>query len=130
MSRDRYVVHTIESTAWLLGSCADKAKTNAILERAHEMLSNVWTCEYKFSKGEPGLIFAFWDAVAGSLNKSIVYSFQALTGEQVNPPGEVGNVRLTFQASQAARYLIIQIGLNDRMGREDYDLICEKADVI
>jgi hypothetical protein len=127
MGRERYVVSTIESTAWLVGSHADKAHTNAILERATEMLVRAWTCEYNVSKGEHCRIFAFWDAVAGSLNKSIVYSFQAAFGEIVNPPGDVGNVRLTFQSNKGARYIVIHIGLYDRLRREDYDMICEKA---
>jgi hypothetical protein len=129
MSRISYVMHTIQSTCWLVGSCNDGTQSDAIMQRACEMLSNVWTCEYKASKGNLALTQWFWDSVSGSFDPRIVYHFHARFGEDVNPPGDIGNVKLTFQSNPAGRLLMLRLTLNDRVQREDYELICEKYEI-
>jgi hypothetical protein len=120
MSRVDYAIKTVASAAHLLASCQDSHVTDTIMARATQMLNNVWSVEYRALKATapehlPSAIKAFWDAVSAGLVTTIdrhCYSFQAIHGEEVNPPGQEGNVHIAFQANGCVSYFVTILGVH------------------
>lgn len=113
MSRANYAIKTIASAAHLLGSCSNVGQIDAIVIRMNDMLVNVWGVEHRALKANtpkqhlPVAIQAFWDSVSAGLvtvTDAPCYSFQAIYGEEANPPGWEGVVHIRFQASRSVTF--------------------------
>jgi len=120
MSREHYTAKTVASAAHLLESCADAGQIDTIMARMTEMLNNVWDFEYRKLKREnapvalPVMCRVFWDKVAYELVCTVdklVYSFMAVYGEEVNPPGQEGNVHISFRANGCVSFFVTQLKL-------------------
>ncbi|MGV0949258.1 MAG: hypothetical protein ACOYB3_01205 [Azonexus sp.] len=120
MSRTNYAIKTVASAAHLLASCQDDHVTNTIMARTTQMLNNVWKVEHSNLKATtppehlPIAIRAFWDEVSAGLVTTIdrhCYSFQAIHGEQVNPPGQEGNVHIQFQAYHTVSFFVTTLSI-------------------
>lgn len=120
MSRIHYVVKTIASAAHLLASCADLHQIDTIMARTTAMLNAVWEIEHRaieaiaLSENRRVATKAFWDAVSYELVCTLdkhCYSFLAVHGEEVNPPGTKGNVHISFQANQSVSFFLTKLSL-------------------
>ena len=120
MSRANYAIKTVASAAHLLASCEDDHVTNTIMARATQMLNSVWGIEHSNLKATtppehlPIAIKAFWDEVSFGLvctTDKHCYRFQAIHGEEVNPPGQEGNVHIQFQANRSIAYFVTTLSI-------------------
>ena len=115
-----YTIKTVASAAHLLASCLDSQTTDVVMARATHMLNSVWTVKHRALKAStppeylPIAIKAFWDEVSAGLVTTIdhhCYTFQAIHGEEVNPPGQEGNVHISFQAYRSVSYFVANLKL-------------------
>jgi len=122
MSRELYMVKTVASAAHLLASCVDVHQIDTIMARMTEMLNAVWEVEHRaieaiaLSENRRVATKAFWDAVSYELVCTVdkhCYSFLAVYGEEVNPPGTKGNVHITFQANRSVSFFLTKLKLSD-----------------
>lgn len=112
LGRVNYAVKTVAAAAHLLGTCDDDGVANAVLGRAQTMIERVWSVEYRNLKSKtlqanlPVAIKVFWDEVSRLLvttEDRHCYFFQAIHGEEANPPGVEGRVQITFKANNSAQ---------------------------
>lgn len=111
MNRFTYIKNCIKSAVFLSSSSfvTDEQK-EFILSAANKMMNEAWKVEYiSYSKSFGGefldvQIRQFWHQMTNDLeteNDLLVYSFNAIYGEEVNPPGIKGNVEITIQPNKS-----------------------------
>jgi len=114
-----YVVKTFESAAHLLGGSASNTHVCAIMERITFMLNRLWfvqhrrieeMCPPSLIDGYRVLVGEFWNKVSEELvTQKKLYSFEAVYGVEVNPPGERGNVHISFQANNSVQFFTLKL---------------------
>lgn len=120
MGRSNYIKKCIAYSSFFVGSSMiDYSTKERILSAANVMMNEAWKIEYRSYK-EPHKqlqIQAFWDDIHTDLvSQGEVYDMEARFGEDVNPPGEEGNVFVWVQpnASVARHTFRLSIKGNER----------------
>lgn len=118
MSRIDYAVKTIDSAAHLLASCDDVAQMDAIIGRMTTMLNKVWAFEHRTILREApaeswnAASGVFWDGVhTGLVATGKLHAFSAVYGEEVNPPGQAGNVVIYFQPLKVVSRFVANLSI-------------------
>jgi hypothetical protein len=115
-----YIIKTVAAAAHLCGSCPDPGQIDSVMARATDMLNSVWTpCYKRFERETPPehlnvALAVFWDHISYELVATTakhVYFFRAIYGEEVNSPGEKGNVHISIQPNNSAHLLVTKLKL-------------------
>lgn len=126
------MVAVIESYAVLADKCKIEEQKDAITARVVTLLEEGWTKYFMESLVMPHPTHewqAFWDAVCAELKcNGKVHTFYVHYGENVNPPGDRGNVRFHIQPRAGGDVIFIRLKLIGSLTKEEADLVWEKVE--
>jgi hypothetical protein len=120
MNRVEYAATTLKAAAHLLSSCRSEQQAGAIMDRMTDMLNSVWTFEFKqlrrsFPPESMGVaVRQYWDQVCFAVGtQDAIYHVNIIHGEEVNPPGQEGNVHIAIQPKGRADMFLTKLVLVD-----------------
>jgi hypothetical protein len=125
-------VSVIECLARMVPDCNVEEQREAIIARVESLLEDGWSKVFKQSllMPDPKMEWQiFWDSVAQELKSNgKVHTFFVHYGENVNPPGDRGNVRFSIQPKVGDDVFWIRLKLIGSLSKEEADLVWEKVD--